>query len=257
MFQCAWPDEGVPLNTIRSISIDLAERMTSIAHKPQRGTRISLRRFEWSSNQMAVRLLKLLSLKAIILILVMGCSRPEPFTLEFPADVNLGKLSIVEDVNCLTCGNGVRELGDATGLHDIRLPAPHWFVSLELPNKASHLLAHLRHPSLSKLGMIDLNDSDVSDSDLAHLASIPLRYIYLENTDITGEGLQYLKADPYWVRVDLTGCHRLDPQYLSQFKGWTRATIVLPYESNDRRRTLAHQIICDGQPEEICGTQIR
>lgn len=187
----------------------------------------------------------------------MGCNRDAPFTLEFPVDANLGKLSIVEDVNCFTCGNGVKELGNATGLHDIRLPAPHWFASLDMPEKASHLLTHLRHPSLAKLGMIDLNDSDISDSDLAHLASIPLQYIYLKNTEITGEGLRYLRADPHWVLVDLEGCHRLDPKYLSQFKGWTRATIILPYEANDRRRTLARQIICDGQPEEVCKTQIR
>lgn len=206
---------------------------------------------------MTIRRTKLLSLKAIILILLMGCSRPAPFTLEFPADVSLGKLVIAEDVNCFTCGNGSQELGNATGPHTIRLPSSQWFASLDMPNKASHLLAHLRHPSLSKLGMIDLNDSDVSDSDLAHLASIPLRYIYLNNTQITGEGLQYLKADPHWVYVSLEGNHQLNPKYLSHFHGWKRATIVLPYMPDDPRLTLAHQFICDGQPEDVCKTQIR
>lgn len=203
------------------------------------------------------RHLMLLTYYVSIAILLTGCSKPDPFTLEFPADVSLGKLSIVEDVNCYTCGTGEEDIGNATGSHTIRLPKAHWFVSLDMPRKASHLLAHLTHPSLNKLGMIDLKDSDVTDSDLASLAALELQYLYLNNTQITGEGLRHIKANPHWIRVDLSGCEKLDPKYLSHFKGWKRATIALPYATNDSRRVLARQIICDGQAEDICKTQIR
>ncbi|MEZ5739888.1 MAG: hypothetical protein R3E68_10800 [Burkholderiaceae bacterium] len=194
---------------------------------------------------------------AVLLVVLSGCGKPEPFTLEFPANTSLGDLAVVEDVNCFTCENGVEALGPATGSYEVRLPAAHWYVSLDMPRKAAHLLAHLRHPSMTGLGMIDLRGSDVSDSDLANLASIPLRYLYLNETRVTGEGLRYVKAHPRWIRVDLTGCDRLEPEHLSHFRGWHQATIALPYPPGDSRRELARMIICDGQPEDICKTQIR
>jgi hypothetical protein len=186
-----------------------------------------------------------------------GCSKPEPFVLEFPADVSLGTLSIVEDVNCYTCGTGNNRVGDARGSQPVRLPDHHWFASLEMPRQASHLMRHLRHPSLSRLGRIGLRNSDVKDVDLANLTSIPLRYLDLRDTRITGKGLQHIRAHPEWVHVDLKGCNQLDLKYLAHFKGWTRATIALPYGPADSRRLRASQIICDSQPESVCKTQIR
>ena len=188
------------------------------------------------------------------------------FTLEFPLTTDLGELRLVEDVNCFTCGNGEKTLGRAMGRYKIRLPAAHWYVSLRMPKNASALLTYLDHPSLSNIGDLGLAGSDVKDSDLKYLASINLRSINLSMTHITGEGLKYLKPHRKWIFVNLEHCDELNPFYLSHFKGWTRSTIrLVPYkwsgdsysEHDLRLLDSAKQVICDNQPENVCGTQIR
>src|SRR5262245_44680383 len=181
-----------------------------------------------------------------------GCFRSlqEPaiaFTLEFPADVDLGELWLVEDVNCFTCGNGEIKLGRAIGRHDVLLPP-------------------LEHPSLVNIGDLNLLGSDVKDDDLKHVVSLNLRSINLSKTHITGEGLTYLKPHKRWIFVSLEHCDELNADYLSHFKGWTRSTIrLVPYKwsgdtyTDAELKLLDHakQTICDNQPENVCGTQIR
>jgi len=188
------------------------------------------------------------------------------FTLNFPKTVGLGELRLTEDVNCFTCGTGNRYLGQATGSYDIRLPAAHWFVSLKMPKDASRLLPYLAEPSLANIGDIDLHGSDVKDDDLKYVAAIRLRSIDLSKTGITGAGLKYLRPNDHWIFVELRDCERLDPQYLSHFKGWKRSTIrLVPYKSTGevyserelRLLNIAREVICNGQPEDMCGTQIR
>lgn len=191
---------------------------------------------------------------------------PPPFVLEFPATESLGALSIVEDVNCFTCGTGSQDLGEARGPHTIQLPAQRWFVSLVMPRAASALMHHLSHPSLAKIGNLNLRGSDVTDDDLRHLANVDLRSIDLSGTAITGEGLRHLRPHARWTFVTLLSCPQLDPKYLRHFAGWKRSTIrLVPYKSSgqtysDAERQLlerAQQEICDGRTEEECGTQIR
>ena len=88
----------------------------------------------------------------------------------------------------------------------------------------------------------------------------------LSKTEITGEGLKFLRPNAKWIFVDLRDCHALEPKYLAHFKGWKRSTIRLtPYKwtgefhSEKELKLLegAKQIICDGQSENVCGTQIR
>jgi hypothetical protein len=188
------------------------------------------------------------------------------FTLEFPAAEAIGTLHLVEDVNCFTCGTGSKDLGPASGRVEVQLPASHWFVSLRMPRNASRLMPYLARPSLSNLGDLNLEGSDIQDEDLQYIAGIHLRSINLSNTAISGAGLKYLQRHPRWTWVDLQSCPRLDPQFLSHFKGWDRATIrFAPYKwsgehySADEMRVLeaAKHIICADQPEDICGTQIR
>jgi hypothetical protein len=130
------------------------------------------------------------------------------FILKFPQTVDLGELWLIEDVNCFTCGTGEKYLGRASGNYDISLPAAHWFVSLRMPKNASALLPHLGgDPSLSNLGDINLESSDVKDDDLRYLASINLRSINLSKTRIRGEGLRYLSPKKKWSFVELRdGC---------------------------------------------------
>ena len=135
-----------------------------------------------------------------------------------------------------------------------------------MPKNASRLLPHLAHPSLSSIGDIDLQRSDVKDDDLRHIGRINLRSINLSGTNITGAGLKYLKASQKWLFVDLQSCEELNPQFLAHFRGWKRSTIrLVPYKwtgdtysaAEGKLLDYAKQIICDGQPENICGTQIR
>lgn len=191
---------------------------------------------------------------------------PSSFQLNFPETADLGELWLVEDVNCFTCGNGEKNLGRAIGTHEITLPAPHWFVSLRMPKDASHLLPYLTNPSLTPIGDLQLQGSDVKDEDLHYVAEINLRSINLSKTKITGVGLEYLKPNETWISVDLTNCVALQPEYLSHFRGWKQSTIRLTAnnrgeDSNTEKeaRLLDHArlIICDGQSESACGTQIR
>jgi hypothetical protein len=197
-----------------------------------------------------------------------GCNRSDSslsFTLRFPETVRLGDLWLVEGVGCFTCGNGEKYLGGALGSYDVRLPEPHWYVSLRMPKDASRLLPYLEDPSLANIGDIDLAGSDVTDADLKHLAHIRLGSINLARTAITGEGLRHLKPHPRWTTVDLKGCSALDPKYLVHFRGWKRSTIVLvdnqslplPTKEEESLLDAARRIICNGQPEAVCGTQIR
>lgn len=200
-----------------------------------------------------------LRLQCLVLLwaLLAGCSKPDPFTLEFPADQSLGRLALVEETDCFTCENGYQDLGEARGLRQIELPDERWFVSLRMPAEASRLIRHLEHPSLVRLGMLDLANSDVSDDDLAALASMRLRTLNLAHTRITGVGLAALKPHPVWSEVHLEGCDALRPAALRHFRGWQRASIFLDYPSGDPRRALAERAICDGQPGQTCPTQIR
>src|ERR1051326_2109987 len=157
---------------------------------------------------------------------------PHFFTLEFPAGSDLGELWLIEDVNCFTCGTGEKYLGRAKGSFEIELPAPHWYVSLRMPKNASALLPHLKHPSLTNIGDLNLRGSDVTDDDLKHIEGINLRSINLSKTKINGSGLKYLHPNSKWTFVDLEDCDTLNPEYLAHFRGWTRATIrVLPRKS--------------------------
>jgi hypothetical protein len=135
-----------------------------------------------------------------------------------------------------------------------------------MPKHASRLLPYLEDPSLVNIGDLQLKGSDVGDGDLQHVSEINLRSINLSETTITGAGLKYLKPNRKWMFVDLTNCNALEPGYLSHFKGWKRSTIRLTAykwgddklsEAEARLLDRAKQIICNGQPESVCGTQIR
>ncbi len=186
-------------------------------------------------------------------------------TLQFPEDADLGVVRMVEDPNCFTCGSADRELGRARGRVEVRLPAAHWYVSLEMPKRASALMPGLAHPSLAGLGGLDLKGTDVRDGDLRHIAHIPLRSIDLSGTRITGAGLGYIRPDPKWIFVYLRDCPDLKPEHLAHFKGFERATITVAggafgAEKSPRQEALlsaAAKAICGGRSERECGTQIR
>lgn len=203
-----------------------------------------------------------------ILAIVFYCacsSGGRTVTLQFPDDADLGALRLVEDPNCFTCGSAGRELGRAQGRVEVRLPAAHWYVSLEMPKQASARMPRLSHPSLAGLGGIDLKGTDVRDADLRHLAHIPLRSIDLSGTRITGAGLGSIRPDPKWIFVDLRDCPELKPKHLAHFKDFKRATITVAggafgAEKGPRQRALlsaAAKTICGGRSERDCGTQIR
>jgi hypothetical protein len=186
--------------------------------------------------------------------------------LHLPDRADLGELWLREDVNCFTCGTGQQNLGRATGTHEIHLPAAHWYVSLKVPKDAAALMQYLDDPSLRNIGDIDLANSDVTDADLKHLEGIDLRSIELSRTRITGEGLKHLRPHRKWIFVNLEDCPQLDPRYLDHFRGWTRATIRVtshispgePYTLTEAQLlAAARRIICNDQPEQVCGTQIR
>src|SRR5262249_24538382 len=128
---------------------------------------------------------------------------PSSVTLEFPETADLGELWLREDVNCFTCGTGEQSLGRARGAQIIQLPAAHWYVSLRMPRHAAAVLPLLAHPSLVKIGDLDLHDSDVRDDDLRHVSALNLRSINLSGTRITGAGLAYLKPHRKWIFVHL------------------------------------------------------
>ena len=205
----------------------------------------------------------------ILAVVVSGCQpftdSPPSFTLEFPDAVDLGELWLREDVNCFTCGTGEKTLGRAAGIRAISLPAAHWYVSVKLPRQVAGRLKPLAHPSLVNIGDLDLHDSDVRDDDLRHIAGINLRSINLSGTRITGAGFSYLTPHRKWIFVYLHGCAALDVNHLARFRGWTRSTISLVgytfgQRYSDREQRLlddARRIICDGQPESVCGVQIR
>lgn len=201
--------------------------------------------------------LLLLGCLTVLIFVLAGCGKPEPFTLVFPSDQSLGQLALVEETDCFTCENGFQPLGEATGRQQINLPGERWFVSLRMPADVRRLIAHLQHPSLARLGMLDLSGSDVRDADLSMLAAMRLRTLNLSGTGITGSGLAALKPHPVWSEVHLKGCEALDPAALRHFNGWHQASIFLSYPPGDPRRQLAVQAICDGQPEQTCQTQIR
>ncbi len=213
---------------------------------------------------------RILTIVILLAVVTSSCvtssGSPLSFRLVFPATVDVGELWLVENVNCFTCGNGEKDLGRAMGVRDIKLPAARWFVSLRMPKDASHLLPYLKNPSLIKIGDLQLQGSDVRDDDLRHIAEIDLRSINLSKTKITGAGLKYLRPNRKWTFVDLTDCDALDPEHLTHFRGWRRSTIRLTSHKwgddkyNEMEMKLldrAKQIICEGQPEEVCGTQIR
>jgi len=204
-------------------------------------------------------------IRALCLLLVC-CYEPSPqYTLHFPARESLGDLRIRDDVNCFTCGTGSEHLGPAIGTKEVRLPASRWYVSLKMPRDVTRLVPYLSDPSLEDLGDIDLSRSNVTDDDLRYLDHINLRSIDLSGTNITGAGLKYLHPHKKWIFVTIQDCERLNPEYLAHFRGWTRSTIrAVDYKSSGQttRREeellrAARRIICDDQPESVCGAQIR
>ena len=196
------------------------------------------------------------------LLLAAACSRLS-FTLEFPSTESLGTVSLVEDVNCFTCGTGRQDLGAASGRIQVKLPAAHWYVSLTMPRNASHLMPHLANPSLANVGDLDLQGSDVTDDDLRYVTGVRLRSINLARTMISGDGLRYLHEHDRWTWVTLAECPRLNVESLARFKGWKRATIRVTSSRDGESDQDAHllerarHVICGEQPEDVCGTQIR
>lgn len=219
-----------------------------------------------------VQLARIIAASVVIglVTIISGCNRPidaidspQSFILNFPQKIDLGELWLIEDVNCFTCGNGIKYLGRGTGNYKINLPAPHWYVSLRMPKKSSNLMPNLAATSMSNIGDIDLSESDLKDEDLRYIAKINLRSINLSKTKINGSGLRYLKPHKKWMSVDLYDCDKLVLKYLAHFRGWQRSTIrlVSPTNANSRQKqqiiSRAQQIICDGKPKNICATQIR
>jgi hypothetical protein len=198
-------------------------------------------------------------------LLLAGCGPAvETFTLRFPDGVSLGELRLVEDVNCFTCGTGSSELGAARGTHEIKLPHG-WYVSLTPPKEASRLLPYLDEPSMSRIGELRLQGSDVTDADLSHLSSLKLRSLDLSGTGIDGSGLAHIQGDPHWLFLTVVGCPNLKVEQLARFKTNKRLTIRLTSSRYDRKpegreRELlerARQVVCDGRDEQACGIQLR
>lgn len=216
-----------------------------------------------------MRVVKFILLTGIIVAaLTTLASRSDDVTLalHFPKDQNLGELWKVEDVNCFTCGAGEEYIGPATGDYRIRLPAPHWFVSLRMPKQATHLMPYLGEASLKNIEDINLQNSDITDSDLAYLSHINLRSLNLRGTKITGSGFQYLRPPEHFFFLDVTKCSALKPDTLSHFKGWeSMALVLVGYKSEDEKYTApeqalldeARKLVCDNQSENICHIQIR
>ncbi len=184
-----------------------------------------------------------------MLLGISGCQKS--FTLNFPENESLGELSIIEDVNCFTCGTGEEQLGNAVGNIKVTLPADRWFVHLDLPEKVSHLLFHLESPSLSKINSLDLTNSDINDDDLKYLSGLYLERIDLAGTAITGEGLRYLKPNKFfWLNVEETP--NLNLQNLAVFQEYRGINIQL---GDPERLELAKKLFCSEDPT-LCKRQI-
>ena len=156
-------------------------------------------------------------------------------------------------------------LGEAQGTYNIELPKPHWFVSLRMRKQSSSVMPYLEDESLTHIGDIDLSESDISDADLANISHIQLRSINLQGTNITGEGLRHLNPHRSFFYLDISDASELVLENLEHFRGWRRlALIVLGDHPDSCLQKPTHplcvrtrEIVCDNQPEAVCGIQIR
>lgn len=188
-------------------------------------------------------------------------------TLNFPENVSLGEVWLIEDRDCFTCNNGISEIGQARGQKTITLPTSRWFIELQMQTRISHLLPYLsKNDSLQQVESINMKSSDIKDEDLSSLKYFKLISINLSNTRISGSGLVYLQPHPDWIYVDVSCNSHLKFEHLEHFSDWKNATITVtgdcPNQShlnsselsikNNRLIKRAKNHICQQRPEEQC-----
>lgn len=155
------------------------------------------------------------------------------------------------------------------GVQTITVPGHGWYIELQMSESASVLLPYLsQDKSMSKLGSLILQGSDVADADLQHLTGIPLLNVDLRETGINGSGLRYLQPNDDWTSIDLRYCQNLNVDTLSHFQSWSSATITVTdgefhgFDEHDRPVVhgalykKARQAICGDRPETECA-QVR
>lgn len=178
-----------------------------------------------------------------------GCFQ-ETITLDFTATADLGEVWLIEDVNCFTCGNGMKRLGRTRGVIKTKRPAEHWYVELRVDRNANKLNT-LNHPSHHKIESINLEQRAVTDQSLTHL-TWPLRALNLSKTHITGQGLKHLKPHPKWTSISIEETPKLDPTSLKHLKTWTRLSI-----HSAKHKSTLKQTLCDNKPDPPCQIQLR
>ena len=129
--------------------------------------------------------------------------------LEFSGDISLGEIWVVEDVNCFTCGNGTKLIGEARGQLKVSIPEKHWFVKLVMSPAGIHHLTALKNLDPNSIEAISFAGTDLDDADLSAVSNFRLREIDLAETPISGTGLSRLKNRAAWLSISFRSARRL------------------------------------------------
>ena len=130
----------------------------------------------------------------------------ESRVLHFPQDRSMGILFVRNtDVKYSTATRGWDVLGQATGTISVPFGK---VVRLDISNEASTDLSALAQLKPDDLFMLKLDDTNVDDEQLRHIAGLTgLEMLSLKSTATLGTGLKYLKGLTTLKSLDLSNTH--------------------------------------------------
>jgi hypothetical protein len=194
----------------------------------------------------------------VSIFLLVSCGFNQTIVLNFPDNIDLGEVWIIEDVNCFTCGTGQKLVGRAKGEVSISLPKG-WYVELKVDPEAVTQLSALQNIDSSQIQSLDLSDSSISDDDLQYISHLKLQELFLYNTSLTGKGFSYIKRDDTeWFHLGLRDCKNLKTQFFSHFKDWNDLSISLDHSNldNEHAKNSIRTIICSDIADEKCDRKV-
>lgn len=182
----------------------------------------------------------------LIAIWISSAQTSEIRVLKLPNDVSLGKLWVIENVNCFTCGNGEKFVGEARGHVKIELPAKHWYIKLAVSPGAVRHLDALHNLAPDTIEAVSFVGTELEDAGLFAVSKLMLRELDLSRTSIDGTGFKHLTNRAAWLSIDLRSARNLKPDAFDQLVGQNQISLNLWRSNLDTR-----PFICDLQ-ERMC-----
>ncbi|MGP1384583.1 MAG: hypothetical protein ACTS2F_13555 [Thainema sp.] len=180
-------------------------------------------------------------------------------TLNFVTNQPIGELYVIQDANCFTCAYEEKPGGTAQGTVQVEVPDFRWYVLLIVSSSGATQLRYLQNIKSGDIEVIDLSDTSVTDADLQFISHLELNELNLDNTNITGSGLESLVFSNSSFSLSLENCQNLNKSMILALKKYPAFSLDLSNSNLDQPDIIEelHQAFCSGLESGQCHKTVR